>query len=1597
MATPTTTLSALQLVTPMLPNNTNTLSTDSSVLPIVVNADDDTIRVEVGVYNTVYATDSYIVVGTAATGLKNQFSFSIPLTLTVQETNVQIVGRNYDPTNFPNGWAANTAVPPGFTFADPNGNSQSVLGVLSGNPLAFSATGGITGATQPTWATQAPANITNVSLTANVLTVTAANTFAVGKVAWLTGLTNATFLNGTLVTVTGLIGPGPTYSGFTAAVIRNTNYASAADTGEAQAATVEIAGALGSVVWANVGAVAITPTVKFALLAYQSNLALAIAPPSGISAAKNQTDCLVQWVTPDYPGFIGVRVMISTDPSGVNPPYTQFGDLVSAVSSTAQTIINSQSNTATNVAEANITAVALLNNLLTVAAANTFTPGTVVEIANLINATFLNGETVTVLASTPAQFTASYTGANYPAGSMVLTLVPDSGQATSIVSTTITMSTNTVMETQYSTVEVPFSSVNSNIFYAMLSTVIQDPQTNVMYESVQNGPLQCGYVNLQLANPTDFPVLQRKEDIAARLIIQILKQMPNLDLSPRSEIRDMFVDPWSIEAANMSVREWFARVSTSISAISQLDCTTGTGVSSPFQSSPYKQQIARAYGLSAVNTQNLINEQFDLLGEQAGLTRLGTTSSTVVLTFYTYTRPTSSITIPEGAVVATSPDANTSSLNFVTQGQGTIDFANLASFYNSQTGWWGVSVPAQCTQAGSVGNVGAGTIRTSVSGVPTGTQVTNLVGANYGTDQEVNSAFAARIQARLVTGIDSSSRNGYLVAALSTPGVIGAQVVGAGDLEMLRDWDPTRQKHVYGCVDVYVRGTTLSQQDEFVPFEYPNNGTYGVYGTYSSLIFPGTGLAFQIQGFSNLAYPPYDGVELLISRATGSFYLGLDRAQFVGNTIVVNANDLAYQYVGSGTTYAKVPLVISSQNATNAVALTTVSGAQASTYTFQLFLREASPFIHQPALQPILQVYSVTGEPVPGGTGTIPSALVGLVHTSDFLLNGGSNDAGDLVEVALQSVPVTSSVMTGPSVSTPVLIAMGMAVPLDGNGNPTNVTSVLSADQSTLYVYGTDYAIAPMGPYHQYGVQPLTSSVQVLSTSVQANVLTVNANNEFGVNAHVTFSGLTASTFLNGQTVTITAATPTSFQATFITGNYATTLDTGFATGSAIQANQTLSVTYNQFSLYERLTFVSAEQQVLSGTLPTTLDNDGFVHDTWLPQSYTTGIPTLATYPSMNGYQLILDGWDGSYGADGGLDIPGSLAFDPSGLVGNAVPYASRYIKVTFFNGVQAVVMKENIDFTLSVDSASGAATLTRIPTGHIPDGGTVSVSYFITETFTFSTQYPTFVQVLANSLALTQSAGASVEVKAMVANDVDITLAVTLDANTSPETIDPVIRTVINIVLDNAVGTLYQSALIQQVQSITGVQSVEVPLIRCAKSNGSYDIGVVIPTGTAWIPLNSDPLFAAVAAPQNSWITVAQALPDTTIPSGGAPDVIVDMLYEGQVFVRATSVNNFLATALSVPHLAVEPFVTDTSPGSFYIIGQSDSFVQGTSTVTIPNSYSQRIIANFPQDVINPGTLNYFCTYQVFNEVGATDVTVSPTEYLAPGVITLTYISNNS
>lgn len=105
-------------------------------------------------------------------------------------------------------------------------------------------------------------NISNVQITSNVLTITANNVFAIGSQVVFLGLGAATFLNSQQVTITGHIGSGPVYTGFTSA-FTHANYGPVAETlgtaGDTTKATISI---LGNLAGFTLNPVTVTPVAN---------------------------------------------------------------------------------------------------------------------------------------------------------------------------------------------------------------------------------------------------------------------------------------------------------------------------------------------------------------------------------------------------------------------------------------------------------------------------------------------------------------------------------------------------------------------------------------------------------------------------------------------------------------------------------------------------------------------------------------------------------------------------------------------------------------------------------------------------------------------------------------------------------------------------------------------------------------------------------------------------------------------------------------------------------------------------------------------------------------------------------------------------------------------------------------------------------------------------------------------------------------------------------------------------------------------------------------------------------------------------------------
>ncbi len=90
------------------------------------------------------------------------------------------------------------------------------------------------------------------------------------------------------------------------------------------------------------------------------------------------------------------------------------------------------------------------------------------------------------------------------------------------------------------------------------------------------------------------------------------------------------------------------------------------------------------------------------------------------------------------------------------------------------------------------------------------------------------------------------------------------------------------------------------------------------------------------------------------------------------------------------------------------------------------------------------------------------------------------------------------------------------------------------ANGDTVWIGGTT-------PANFNIAQEAVTNVQVVAAT---STLTITASNSFPVGMSVTLQGLGAATFLNGQTVTVTSATQTSFTANFAHADYGPTAET---------------------------------------------------------------------------------------------------------------------------------------------------------------------------------------------------------------------------------------------------------------------------------------------------------------------------------------------------------------------------------------------------------------------------------------------------------------------
>lgn len=381
---------------------------------------------------------------------------------------------------------------------------------------------------------------------------------------------------------------------------------------------------------------------------------------------------------------------------------------------------------------------------------------------------------------------------------------------------------------------IPYGSfaglTNAEPLYYIVRSVYFDPDTLTEVESTNSIEISGNPLTVTALIGT-FPTVTR-DRISLEMIRSINRVRSQVKLEPGSVIRDTFVDPGSSEVERVRFLIQFLHQSQSFSTLLQIDGVNQNGNSIPVSQSPRKLALKRALFLTNnADVQAVIDAAFERLAANYQVFRTTGDRARGEVTFFTTVRPTESIIIPAGTIVASG------SQRFRTTVDASIPIERLASFFNPVSGRYSVTVPIRAEEAGSAGNVGSGQIRNIVTG-PSGLNVTNTSSTFGGDDQDTNLELAERGQNRIAS-VDSGRERGYLNTVAGLAGVRQAFVVSSGDALMQRDYDPDFMKHTGGKVDIYIRGQNLATvTDTFAfGFETREDIQFVIVGDPKDLVF----------------------------------------------------------------------------------------------------------------------------------------------------------------------------------------------------------------------------------------------------------------------------------------------------------------------------------------------------------------------------------------------------------------------------------------------------------------------------------------------------------------------------------------------------------------------------------------------------------------------------------------------------------------------------------------------------------------------------------------------------------------------------------------
>ncbi|MFA5999849.1 MAG: baseplate J/gp47 family protein [Candidatus Paceibacterota bacterium] len=273
-------------------------------------------------------------------------------------------------------------------------------------------------------------------------------------------------------------------------------------------------------------------------------------------------------------------------------------------------------------------------------------------------------------------------------------------------------------------------------------------------------------------------------------------------------------------------------ISQSFITLMAFDDANGDGISDPISESVLKQSLKDALGLvSDDSLQSIIDFSYDKLGENFGLYRKTGEKAKGSVIFYTDQYLEADVIVPINTRISTIGTSEMPSRIFQTMQEVTMYALQRNTYWNDANQRYEIKVPIEAVDIGESYTVDVNTIKSLVSSLTTkyAFYCVNDTATYGGTDSENNIEYGTRCMIS-VAGVDTGSYQGYIKLLAGIPSVEKVSEVNAGHYYMQRDYDDLRRKHIYGSVDLYIKGENLKSASDKFEVEYSVKNTINTIG-----------------------------------------------------------------------------------------------------------------------------------------------------------------------------------------------------------------------------------------------------------------------------------------------------------------------------------------------------------------------------------------------------------------------------------------------------------------------------------------------------------------------------------------------------------------------------------------------------------------------------------------------------------------------------------------------------------------------------------------------------------------------------------------------